>query len=231
MIFEICTDSVLGAVAAQKYNAKRIELCSALSVGGLTPSVGLVKNCIFYAPNVEIHPMIRHREGGFQYDKKDVEIMKKDIKVMSEFGVKGVVFGVLNNSFEISEYNKELVDIAKENQLEVTFHRAFDFVKKSEKALEKLIHLKVDRLLTSGGEPTAIQGIRNICKWQKEYGEHIQIMAGSGVNASNALQIADCGVQNLHFTAKKIVGDTNLSMGSETVVDEEKILQITSLFR
>lgn len=230
MIFEICTDSIKGALAAQQYKAKRIELCSALSVGGLTPSVGLVKMCVTYAPKVEIHAMIRHKEGGFYYNEQDIEVMKKDISSMAKAGVKGVVFGLLNKQYNISYFNEELVAVAKENNLQITFHRAFDFIKNPDDAFEKLINLKVDRLLTSGGKPTAIEGIENITKWQKKYGSHIQIMAGSGVNATNALKIAESGIQNLHFTAKKTIGNINLSMGSETTVDEEKIEKIISLF-
>lgn len=230
MIFEICTDNVAGVLAAQKYHAKRVELCSALSVGGLTPSIGLVEEC---AKNttVELHTMIRHKEGDFKYTHYDIPVMKRDIVTMAKAGAKGVVFGVLNTEDRISNYTKELVDISKNNNLEVTFHRAFDFIKKPDEAFEQLIELGVDRLLTSGGEKTAIEGIENIVKWQKKYGNHIQIMAGSGVNASNALDIAQSGIQNLHFTAKKVIKNTNLSMGEQTVVDEEKIKQIMAVFK
>ncbi len=228
MVFEICADSVAGAIVAEKYGAKRIELCSALSVGGLTPSVGLVEECADYS--VEVHTMLRHREGNFQYAKEDVAIMQKDIVALSKAGAKGVVFGILDENNEFSNYNIPLIEKALERGLEVTFHRAFDFTANPEKTIEKLIENKVTRLLTSGGKPTAFEGLELISKLQKNYGSDIQIMAGSGVNVSNALQIANSGVWNLHFTAKKSVGKVLLSMGEQTVVDEDKIKGITALF-
>ncbi len=229
MIFEVCADSVAGAIAAEKYGAKRIELCSALSVGGLTPSVGLVEECAVNS-TVEVHAMLRHREGNFQYTKDDVAIMQKDIIALTKAGAKGVVFGILDEKKEFSELNLPLIEKALENGLEVTFHRAFDFTSSPEKTIEKLIENKVTRLLTSGGKPTAFEGLELITKLQKDYGSDIQIMAGSGVNASNALQIAESGVGNLHFTAKKSVGQVLLSMGEQTIVDEDKIKSITALF-
>ncbi len=229
MIFEICTDSIAGAVAAEKWGAKRIELCSALSVGGLTPSVGLVEECVEKS-TVEVHAMLRHREGNFQYTKSDIAIMQKDLLALSKAGIKGVVFGVLDEKNEFSELNQSLIELGLSEGLEVTFHRAFDFTLDPEKTIEKLIENKITRLLTSGGKPTALEGLDLITKLQKQYGSEIQIMAGSGVNASNALQIAKSGVNNLHFTAKKSVGEVSLSMGEQTVVDEDKIRNIIALF-
>lgn len=229
MIFEICTDSVAGAIAAQKWGAKRIELCSALSVGGLTPSTGLVEKCV-ESSNVEVHVMIRHREGNFQYTSSEVAIMQRDIAAMANAGAKGVVFGILDAKQQICSSNQELIMFAHQKGLEVTFHRAFDFVNNTSEAIERLISYKVDRLLTSGGASTAIEGLQQITQLQKEYGHLIQIMAGSGVNASNALLLAASGINNLHFTAKKSVGKVNLSMGENTVVNEDKIKSITKLF-
>ena len=231
MVFEICTDSVEGAVAAEKYGAKRIELCSALSVGGLTPSFGLIKQCVEKS-TVEVHVMIRPREGGFNYSQKDVDLMKLDIEAVKKAGAHGVVFGILNNDNEVSDFNKELVELSKSLGLEVTFHRAFDFVKDYKKAITTIIEFGFDRLLTSGLKPTAELGLSTISELVLNYGSDIQIMAGSGINANNALKIADFGVDNLHFTAKKSSNiETALSMGVETVVDEEKIKSIITQFK
>ncbi len=231
MNFEICTDSLKGALVADKYGAKRIELCAALSVGGLTPNFGLIKQCVEKS-NIEVHVMIRHKEGGFNYSVEDVEIMKLDIERVNKAGAHGVVFGILDENNEISDLNKELVKLSKLLGLEVTFHRAFDFVPNHEKAIEKIIALGFDRLLTSGLEPTAEQGIDIIRFLQSKYGNQIEIMAGSGICASNVLKIASLGIKNVHFTARKKSNNkpTKLSMGELLVVDEEKIKNIMSLF-
>lgn len=230
MVFEICTDSVEGAVAAEKYGAKRIELCAALAVGGLTPSFGLINQCVEKS-SVEVHVMIRHKEGGFNYSQKDVDIMKLDIEASKKAGAHGVVFGVLNGENEVSKFNKELVLLSKSLGLEVTFHRAFDFTLNYKKAIEQVVEFGFDRLLTSGLKSSAELGLNIITELVKNYGNDIQIMAGSGVNSNNALKIANSGVRNLHFTARKRVNvATGLSMGESMLVDENKIKSIISLF-
>lgn len=230
MNIEICTDCVEGAVIAEKYNAKRIELCSALSVGGLTPSFGLIKQCVKNSL-VEVHVIIRPKEGDFNYSTIDIEVMKTDLKMAKEAGASGVVFGILNKSNEVSELNLELLKIAKYLGLEVTFHRAFDFVKDYKKAVEQLIEMKFDRLLTSGLQLTALEGLDVISYLQDNYGDKIQIMAGSGINQSNALKISLSGINNIHFTARKLVNSVSeFSMGENIEIDEEKIKGISNIF-
>ncbi len=231
MNFEICTDVVDGIIAAEKYGVQRIELCSALSVGGLTPSFGLIQQCAKRSM-VEVHVMIRPKEGGFVYTKNDIELMKTDIKSANKAGAHGVVFGVLNKRNEVSKLNRELVILAKSLGLEVTFHRAFDFVPDYKTAIEELIVFGFDRLLTSGLQETAEKGLPVITYLQDRYGSQIQIMAGAGVNASNAKIIASSGVDNLHFTARKsLFSSIELSMGEHMIVDEEKIENIVNQFR
>ncbi len=230
MHFEICTDSVKGAMVAHQLGAKRIELCSALSVGGLTPNYGLIKECATKS-EVEVHVMIRHKEGDFCYNEEDVELMKIDILKSNEAGAKGVVFGILTNDNLVSPLNKELVEHSKSLGLEVTFHRAFDFVKDYHNAMQTIIEFGFDRLLTSGLHANAEEGLAIITELQKEYGSQIQIMAGSGVNAKNAKKIALSGIDNLHFTARKSSQKPiGLSMGEFMVVDEDKIKDIISQF-
>lgn len=229
MIIEICTDRLEGAQAAHRFGAKRIELCAALSVGGLTPSVGLVKACSVIG--IEVHTIIRHKEGGFVYDKQDVQMMQDDISAMHAAGARGVVFGILTSKFEIADENEYLLNYAKSLGLEVTFHRAFDFVTQYKTAIARLVDMGFDRLLTSGLQPKAIDGLDVLSYLQEAYGHEIQIMAGSGVNTDNALEIAKTGIQNLHFTARMASGDTSAhSMGELMMVDEEKIKNIIKLF-
>jgi len=231
MHFEICTDSVEGAIVAGELGAKRIELCAAIALGGLTPNYGLIQQCVEKS-TTEVHVMIRHKVGGFSYTNNDVELMKIDIVAAKNAGAHGVVFGILTTEYTVSLFNKELVSFSKEYGLEVTFHRAFDFVSDYNAALKTLIEFGFDRLLTSGLQETAIEGIDVIQELQQKHGDLIQIMAGSGVNQNNALKLASTGINNLHFTAhKSLGGSTNLSMGELMVVDEVKIKSIISQFK
>ncbi len=230
MIFELCTDSLEGALAAENFGVKRIELCSALSVGGLTPNYGLIKQCVAKA-NVEVHVMIRPREGNFFYTKEDIELMKTDIDIANQIGVQGVVFGMLDKNNEVLILNKELLEYAKSLNLQVTFHRAFDLVSDYKKAIEKIIDFGFDRLLTSGLQETAEQGLGVIRYLQDNYSRKIEIMAGSGINPSNVLKIAKSGINNLHFTARKTMDESlKLDMGRQMRTDQDKIKNIVEQF-
>lgn len=230
MVFEVCTDSVEGAIAAEKYGAKRIELCAALSVGGLTPNYGLIEQCVKKS-GVEVHVIIRHKEGAFNYNSQDVAIMKIDISAAKRAGAHGVVFGILTDDHEISDLNIELLLFSKSLDLEVTFHRAFDFVSDHHAAIKKIIGFGFDRLLTSGLQPSAIEGLAIIQELQEVYGNEIQIMAGSGINADNAFNFANIGIQSLHFSARKSAKkQSGFSMGEYLPVDEDKIKNIIRQF-
>ena len=229
MKFELCTDSVEGAIKASQYGFTSIELCSALSVGGLTPNFGLIQQCVGKS-EVEVHVMIRHREGGFVCNQEDVDLMKIDVEAVKRAGAHGVVFGLLDEDHQVSDYNRQLIDLAKSLGLKATFHRAFDFVPDFRSAIKKIVALGFDRLLTSGLKATAEEGLEVIKELQKNYGNVIQIIAGSGVNASNALIFAEAGVDYLHFTARKSNGErVSLGMGQAMITDEEKIGAILGL--
>ncbi|PCI96258.1 MAG: copper homeostasis protein CutC [Flavobacteriales bacterium] len=223
MIFEFCIDSIDGAIAAQQFGVKRVELCSALNVGGLTPSYGLIQQCAQY--QTEVHVMIRHIEGGFVYSKKDIFIMVQDIKMAKQAGAKGVVFGCLTPDNKLDfESNINLIETAKDLNLEVTFHRAFDFVEDTSAALTSLINFGVDRILTSGQKDKAIEGIETIKELVQLANGGIEIMAGSGVNSSNAIELAKTGIDALHFTIHKSNNEIeSLGMGNRTAIDEGKI--------
>jgi len=228
MIFELCTDSLDGVLAAQDQQCKRVELCSALSIGGLTPSYGMVKQCVDMS-SVEIHTMIRPREGDFVYSPLEIEIMENNIKQFALLGVKGVVFGVLNSDGSIAEINLQLLKLAKSYQLEVTFHRAFDFVNDVDSAILKLIDVGFDRLLSSGLAETAEIGLPILEKLQSNYGQKIQIMAGSGVSADNVQRFINSGIEHVHFTARKPISEcSHLEMGIKMTVDEVKVKAIIS---
>ena len=229
MEFEVCIDSLSGALAADKFGADRVELCSALYEGGLTPSVGLTKQVV-EQNNQHVFAMIRPEAGGFTYSSEMIEVMKADIVSMANSGSKGVVFGVLKSNKEIDvEVNKELTRISKENGLEVVFHRAFDFCNDPIEGLNQLIEMGVDRLLTSGQQPKAIDGKDMIQQLVKLANGRIEIMAGSGVNASNAKELIKTGVDAIHFTGTQIAEEVQLGMGVKYKVDEDKIASIMKL--
>ncbi len=230
MKLELCIDSVDEAKVARDFGFNRVELCSALEIGGLTPSYGLIKACAAIR-NIETHIMIRPRGGSFDYSKNELEIMKADIEKCASLGASGVVFGILNGDNTIDRPSNELlITIAKSLGLETTFHRAFDFIHDPITGLKSLIELGFNRLLTSGQKPKAIEGKDLIKELVKVSNRQIQIMAGSGVDASNAVELKECNVDALHFTARK-KSDSVLSfqMGNEFVPDEEKIKKILSV--
>jgi len=228
MKFELCTDSLEGVIAAQELGCNRVELCAALSIGGITPSFGMVKQCVERG-NIEIHAMIRPREGDFVYTEEEIEVMEYNIKQFALLGVKGVVFGVLNSNSTVADTNKHLCELAKSYQLEVTFHRAFDFLIDPNSGIEKIISIGFDRILSSGLSDTAEKGLAVLEMLQLNYGEKIQIMAGSGVNAGNVSKFIHTGIQQIHFTARKPISDSSqLEMGIKMEVDKTKIQRIMS---
>lgn len=228
MILELCTDSIEGTAMARKYGARRVELCSAISVGGLTPGISLVEKCVAIG-GIEVHAMLRHREGDFVYSDTDLDILLNEMQWLKRAGVSGVVFGCLSDVGDL-DFPKSLkmVEQAKSLGLESTFHRAFDFVNDPFSALDKLIELGFKRVLTSGQKPTAIEGIELIEKLVARADGQIQIMAGSGVNSSNARQLAQIFVDALHFTSH-IKNKIEFSgMGIHFLPDETKISGIKS---
>ncbi|MGA9270609.1 MAG: copper homeostasis protein CutC [Lutimonas sp.] len=230
MKLELCTDCVEGALLAGRYGFKRIELCSALSEGGLTPSFGMIQSCA-EVHTIEVHAMIRTRGGSFACDDSEMLVMQNDIKAASEAGAKGVVFGVLETSQKVSSNNQVLLDLAHSLGLQATFHRAFDQVDDPFKALAQLVEMGFDRLLTSGQQDRAIDGLELLRTIQEEYGSKIEIMAGSGVNPDNALSFAEAGLENIHFTSRKPSEEKIITgMGVNMITDETKIRAIHDLF-
>jgi len=229
MNFELCTDSVEGAVAAGTYGFKSVELCSALSVGGLTPNYGLIKKCVDRS-QAEINVMIRHREGGFQITADDLQTMMMDIEAVKVAGAYGVVFGILNEDNSIADENFELVELAKTLGLKTTFHRAFDFVPDFRIAIEKVVKFGFDRLLTSGLQEKAENGIAVISEIQQQYGNQIQVIAGSGISKENALNFSGAGINYLHFTSRKPGNEAlSLGMGQSMITDHDKIQLMINL--
>ncbi|WP_202709927.1 copper homeostasis protein CutC [Sporosalibacterium faouarense] len=205
MILEVCVDSYTSIITAKKAGADRIELCSALNIGGLTPSYGLMKKAK-EIKDIEIFVMIRPRSGDFLYDSNEFETMKHDIDIVKQMGFDGIVTGTLlpNGSIDIDRM-KELVKHAY--PLKVVFHRAFDDAREPMKDITKLIEIGVCRILTSGQRANALEGADYIAKIQEKFGDSITIMPGCGVTSDNVEAIyrrTKC--TNYHMSGKVNVG-------------------------
>ena len=199
MDLEICASNYQSAINAQNAGAQRIELCSELAVGGITPSYGLLKQTLKNL-NIPVFVLIRPRSGNFTYSDADFEIMKQDIQICKELGCKGIVSGVLNldNTIDI-ERTKELIELS--NPLAFTFHRAFDRTPNPFDALNVLIELKVDRILTSGQLTSAEKGILILNQLKEMADDKLIILPGSGINPKNVLIFKGAGFKEVHCSA------------------------------
>lgn len=205
MILEVCVDSYTSLMTAKDAGADRIELCSALNIGGLTPNYGLMKMAK-EVKDIEIFVMIRPRSGDFLYDDNEFQTMKGDIEIVKEMGFDGIVTGILmsDGRIDINRIN-ELVKLA--SPLKVVFHRAFDDAKDPLLDVSKLIDMGVCRILTSGQRANALEGAEYIAKMQADYGRNITIMPGCGVNANNIKKIYEItGCSDYHMSGKINVG-------------------------
>ncbi|MFC6996937.1 copper homeostasis protein CutC [Rufibacter roseus] len=201
VLLEVCIDSVQSAITAQEAGAARVELCDNLVEGGTTPSAGMIQLCRQHL-HIPLHVLIRPRRGDFLYTPLEFAVMKKDIAVAKELGVDGVVLGVLlpDGNIDIPRI-QELMQLAY--PLSVTFHRAFDLTPDPFKALDDLLALGVQRLLTSGQQATAPEGAQLIAELQKTVGEQLIIMPGGGINEQNIHQlIQETGVREIHASAR-----------------------------
>ena len=204
---ELCIETFAEAQLASEYKLDRVELCSALEVGGLTPGYGSIKQ-VSAIQDIETHVMIRPRPGDFVYSDQEIEIMIQDIQTAADLGASGVVLGVLNkaNAPDL-ETLAQFVKQANDLDLEITFHRAFDLIDSPLDALRDLTKLGFDRILTSGQQPKAVEGLGLIQQLVQQADGSIEIMAGSGINADNVTEILESGVNAIHFTSQLPTGN------------------------
>lgn len=198
MLIEVCAYSVADCLAAQQAGANRIELCAGRSEGGITPSLGLIRQAKA-AVTLPINVMIRPRGGDFVYTADEFAVMQADIVAAREAGADGLVLGALCPDGTVdSNRTRELMALA--GPLPVTFHRAFDLTRDPHEALQALIDLGVHTLLTSGQRARAVDGLALLQALSRQGADHLAIMAGSGVSAGNARQLAETGVTALHLS-------------------------------
>ena len=229
---EICANSVESAVKAQQAGAYRVELCAGIPEGGTTPSFGEIRMARQLLNHTKLHVIIRPRGGDFLYSPIEQEIMLHDIKVARQLGADGVVFGCLTAEGDVDvPLMKKLMNGVGE--MSVTFHRAFDMCSNPKEALEQIIGLGIDRILTSGREATAEKGIPLLKELVEQADGRIIIMPGCGVNAGNIRKIAEeTGTYEFHFSGRSTVEsgmiyrNPKVSMGG-TVKIEEYLNEVT----
>jgi copper homeostasis protein len=202
MIREKCIGSFLEALEAQELGAERVELCDNLTEGGTTPSYGTIK-MVVEKLNIPAFVIIRPRGGDFYYTPEEIEIMKEDIKLCKELGVKGVVIGALNRDNTINyDAIKDMIDLAK--PMSITFHKAIDELENPVTEVKKLANLGVNRILTSGTKETALEGKNILREMIKEAGEDTIIIVAGKVTKDNLNEISNL-IPAKEYHGKKIV--------------------------
>jgi copper homeostasis protein len=206
---EVCVEDLTGLAAAIKGGADRIELCSALAVGGLSPSVGLMRAAA--VSPIPVYPMLRPRAGAFVYGPEELDLIRRDIDEVAEAGLPGIVLGASKPSGELDvEGCAALIGHARQRGLAVTLHRAVDLTPDPVAAVELAVDLGAERILTSGGARTAPEGAEVIAAMVARAAGRISIMAGSGVSAANAAELVRLtGVREVHGSFSRPVAETN----------------------
>ena len=201
VVLEICADSVESAVAAERGGAHRIELCSSLLEGGVTPSAGLLST-VRSRIGIDVYVMIRPRGGDFCYTSEEFETMEQDALTARQLCADGIVFGILEEDGHVDvARTRRLVDIVR--PLKVTFHRAFDMSRDLPRALDDIISAGVDRVLTSGGEQKVEEGIASVQRLNKAANGRIIVMAGGGITESNVhCVLAATQVKEIHASVR-----------------------------
>jgi copper homeostasis protein len=232
-ILEVIGFNIEGCMAAQAAGADRIELCDNPADGGTTPSYGFIKSATEEL-QIEVYPIIRPRGGDFLYNEEEFEMMKADVQVCVDLGCDGVVIGILNADGTVDkERCRQLVELAY--PLGVTFHRAFDRVVDPMQAMEDIIEIGCERILTSGQKPNAMAEL--IAKLIEQAKDRIIIMPGSGVRSENIIELATrTGAVEFHTSARTTVESRMEYINKEmkeslrsVAVDDEEIKRITTL--
>ena len=226
MKLEIAVTSAAGAGTSAAEGAERVELCSSLELGGITPSQGLLEASLEHVDGrLEVHALVRPRPGDFHYSASDVDTMVHEVKHLLRQGAAGVVVGALTPGQDVDvPVVRRLLDSAKETNPEahLTFHRAIDQSRDPLAALDLLLELGFTRVLTSGHESTAGAGLAMLRRMVERSGDAMDIMAGGGLRVSDIPAMKNAGLSAVHWSAKRIVStlaDSAVSLGSQDGAD------------
>jgi copper homeostasis protein len=221
MVVEVCATNFQSALNAQDAGADRIELCSELAVGGITPNYGILKK-VTSDLNIPVHVLIRPRSGDFTYGDSDFEVMKQNIALCKRLKCSGIVSGVLHKDMRVDmARTKELIDLA--SPLTFTFHRAFDWTPDPIATAKKLAEIGVARILTSGQAISAIEGLPMLTKLKETFTG--TILAAGGINPENAAQFKAQAFEEIHLSAtaqEKTIDTPKISLNSTKHFDETK---------
>ena len=220
---EICLTAVDGALVAQNEGADRVEVCTALEVGGLTPSMALIEG-VRQVFDGQVVVLVRPRPGDFVVTESELGVMIDDISRASDAGANGVAIGALTTAGEIDvDAMAHLMDAAK--GMKVTFHRAIDSVVDGLGALPILRSLGVQRLLTSGGAVTAAEGAQRLAQMVEASSEGPSIVAASGIGSENVRALIEkSGVKEIHFSASRCIRSTMTGGGAWVLTDDANAL-------
>ncbi|MGO1265284.1 MAG: copper homeostasis protein CutC [Microbacterium gubbeenense] len=216
--FELAVQDPTGVAIAERVRPTRMELCSALSTGGVTPSAGLIEQAV--ATGVPVHVLVRPREGGFTYDDVEKRTILADVRHAMSLGAAGAVIGgLVGDAVDLDL----VVRVRAASDGEVTFHRAFDQLSDQRAALDQLAEAGVARVLTSGGRSAAADALVELRALAAHAAGLLQVMAGAGVTSRNAASIAATGVDAVHASAKRTVTDRlTVSLGSAAGAGETR---------
>lgn len=228
-LLEICAGDICSVAAAAAGGADRVELCSALALGGVTPSEGFVRRAVKY-DGLKCHVLIRPREGDFIYSPEEGEVMLADVEMAARCGAAGVALGALRPDATVDTVIcGRLIDRARELGLSVTFHRAFDLVGNPMEALETVVALGADRILTSGLAFTALEGAQMLRRLMEAAAGRIGLIAAAGVNSGNAAQVlGESGCREIHASARSLVESPmmrrgDVAMGADASSDYSRL--------
>jgi copper homeostasis protein len=221
IILEACVANVESAVSAEAAGADRIELCNVLGAGGITPSYGIIEK-VSRKISIPVHVLVRPREGDFLYSDDEFDTMAADIEVCKKLGVAGVVTGILKENGSVdAERCKKLIQAAR--PMSVTFHRAFDLTADAFTALEDIIQLGCERILTSGQRATAIHGAGFISGLISQAASRIILMPGGGINENNITQLRKItGAKEFHLSARSVKPSRMLYRNEFVVMSSEE---------
>ena len=232
MKIEVAVDEYLHAQQAEALGADRIELCANLNEGGTTPSAGLIRHCS-NSLKIPIHVMIRCRPGDFHYSTDEMAVMLSDVDMAFECGANGVVFGALNSDgFLHEDYLTQFVERANKHNLRKVFHRAIDVCRDYQGAVKLINDMHFDEVLTSGGAMIAEKGVSNIRALIAFEENSLEVIAGSGVNEENAVDLCKIGIDTLHFTCRKKSAkglEDPFSFGEKWIFDSDKLKNIRKI--